>query len=152
MEFLAEIHTKVIHFPIAFLMLYPIVELLFLVTKKDFFSKTVFMFLVIGVICSFFAVLSGNQAFEVLKNISDKSKFLFNEHQTYANITVWYFTFLLVGRYFLFIRKKLNTNIVFVFLVLGIVGSFLVYQTGNYGGKFANQVHSEKYKSGSLIK
>ena len=62
MEFLASLHTKVIHFPIAFLMIYPVMELLFLVTEKEFYSKSAMMFLAIGVFGSFFAVLSGNQA------------------------------------------------------------------------------------------
>lgn len=151
MELLAEIHPKIIHFPIAFLILYPILELFYLITKKDFFSKSVFLFLIIGVVGSFFAVLSGNQAFEVIKNISSESKSLFNEHQTYANITVWYFTFLLSARYFLYIKKKLSTKIVIIFFVIGLIGSFMVYQTGNYGGKFAKQVQSEKFNSDSLI-
>lgn len=140
MEFLASIHTKVVHFPIAFLLLYPIMELLFLITGKNFFSKVSFVFLSIGVIGSFFAVLSGNQAFEFIKNWSDKGKDIFNQHQTYANLTVWFYSILLTGRYFLFIKKKLNRNFIMVLFFVSLFGSYVVYQTGNYGGKLAEQV------------
>jgi uncharacterized membrane protein len=140
MEFLASIHPKVVHFPIAFLMFYPVVELLFLITRKDFFTKTAMLFLAIGVIGSFFAVLSGNQAFEFVKNWNNEGKEIFGSHQTFANLTVWYFSALLVVRYFLFVKKKLNRTIISVIFVLALIGSYIVYQTGNYGGKLADQV------------
>lgn len=140
MEFLAGIHPKVVHFPIAFLMMYPLMELLFLFTRKDFFSKAAMLFLAIGVIGSFFAVLSGNQAFEFVKNWNDESKKIFSEHQTFANFTVWYFSVLLVVRYFLSVKKKLNRTIISVIFVLSLIGGYLVYQTGNYGGKLAEQI------------
>jgi uncharacterized membrane protein len=140
MEFLAGIHPKVVHFPIAFLMFYPLMELIFLFTRKDFFSKAALLFLTIGVIGSFFAVLSGNQAFEFVKNWNNEGKEVFSEHQTFANLTVWYFSVLLVVRYFLFVKKKLNHTIISVIFVLSLIGSYLVYQTGNYGGKLAEQI------------
>lgn len=146
MEFLAELHTKIIHFPIAFLMLYPIFEFLFLITKKDFYIKSAFIFLLIGVIGSFFAVLSGNQAFESVKNLV-LNKEIFYQHQLYANITVWFSTILLASRYFLYVKRKLNIKIIFVFLILSILGSYFVYQTGNYGGKFTKYIQSELNKS-----
>lgn len=140
MEFLASIHPKVIHFPIAFLMLYPLFELLFFFTRKEFFSKSAMLFLGIGVIGSFFAVLSGNQAFEVVKNWSNEGKNIFSSHQTFANLSVWYFTALLVVRYFLVIKKKLNRTTISVIFVLSFIGGYFIYQTGNYGGKLADQV------------
>ncbi|MCK7520140.1 MAG: hypothetical protein MZV64_21810 [Ignavibacteriales bacterium] len=69
MEFLAGIHPKVVHFPIAFLMLYPLMELIFIFTSKRFFSKAAMLFLAIGVIGSLLAVLSGNQAFEMVNEL-----------------------------------------------------------------------------------
>jgi uncharacterized membrane protein len=140
MEFLASIHTKVVHFPIAFLILYPMIELLFIITRKEFFSKTAIMFLLIGVIGSFFAVLSGNQAFEIVKNWNYQGREIFSIHQTFANLTVWYFSVLLVVRYYLFIKKKLNRITISVIFVLSLIGSYFVFQAGNYGGKLADHV------------
>ena len=139
MEFIAGIHTKIIHFPIAFLMLYPFVELLYFITRKEFFNKVAFLFLVIGVIAAFIAVLSGNQAFEMITDWSAKSREVFITHQDYANITVWYFTALLTLRYFIFIKKKLNRTLVAVFVLFALIGSYFVFQTGYYGGKVAHR-------------
>jgi uncharacterized membrane protein len=140
MEFLAGIHPKIVHFPIAFLMIYPVIELLFLFTRKEFFSKSAMLFLGIGLIGSFFAVLSGNQAFEVVKNWNNEGKEIFSSHQTFANLTVWYFSALLSLRYFLLIKKKLNSTIISVIFILSLLGFYFVYQTGHYGGKLADQV------------
>ena len=140
MEFLAGIHPKVVHFPIAFLMLYPLMELILFFTAKEFFSKAAMLFLAIGVIGSLFAVLSGNQAFELVTNWTDEGKEIFSSHQTFANLTVWYFLVLLVLRYFLFVKKKLNRQIISVIFVLSLLGGYFVYQAGNYGGKLADQV------------
>lgn len=139
MEFLAGIHTKTIHFPIAFLMFYPVTELLFLITRKEFFNKAALLFLTIGVVAAFFAVLSGNQAFGLIEDWSVKSKEVFNLHQNYANISIWYFTILLALRYFLFIKKKLNRTLIAVLFLLGLIGSYFVFQTGYYGGKVAHR-------------
>jgi len=140
MELLADIHPKIVHFPIAFLMLYPFMELVFLISVKDFFSKSAMLFLAIGVIGSFFAVLSGNQAFEVVENWNGEGKEIFSYHQLFANLTVWFFSALLIVRYILFIKKKLNRTIISVIFVLSLIGVYLVYQTGNYGGKLSDNV------------
>jgi len=145
MEYLASIHPKIVHFPIAFLMFYPFMELLFLFTGKEYFLKSAMLFLVIGVIGSFFAVLSGNQAFEFVKNWTNEGKEIFSSHQTFANLTVWYFSALLMLRYYLFIKKKLNRKIISVIFVLSLFGGYFVYETGNYGGRLADQVIYNKF-------
>ena len=139
MEFLADLHIKIIHFPIAFLMLYPVIELVFFTTRKDFFNKAAFLFLVIGVIAALIAVLSGNQAFENVKDWSVETREVFNLHQNFANISIWYFTVLLAVRYFIFIKKKLNRTLIAVFVLLALIGSYFVFQTGYYGGKVAHR-------------
>jgi uncharacterized membrane protein len=139
MEFLADIHTKVIHFPIAFLISYSVVEFIYLINQKDFFNKAAFLFLIVGVIGSVISVLSGNQAFELVKEWSDQSRNYFSEHQMYANITVWYYTALLFCRLFLFQKKRLTRFIVLILVILSLFGSYFVFQTGYFGGKFAHQ-------------
>lgn len=140
MEFLAQIHSKLVHFPIAFLMLYPVIELLYLITKKDFFNKIAFLFLVIGVVGAFFAVLSGNQAFEHESKWPGESKEIFNLHQTFANITVWSFTAILILRFTLHVKKKFTKMMMILFLLLALIGSYIVYQTGFYGGKLSKGI------------
>lgn len=137
MEFLAYLHPKIVHFPIAFLLMYPLMELLALVTKKEFYSKAASLFLIIGTLGAFFAVFTGNQAFSVIKNWGKDSLDIFNSHQTFANITMWFFTGLLVLRIYLTIKKKINQKTIIILFLLSLLGCYFVYQTGNYGGKLA---------------
>lgn len=139
MEFLADIHTKVIHFPIAFLISYSVVEFIYLINQGEFFNKSAFLFLIFGVLGSFISVLSGNQAFESVKEWSYESRYYFSEHQLYANITVWYYTALLFGRFFLFQKKRLTRFLVLILVFLSVLGCYFVFQTGYFGGKFAHQ-------------
>ena len=147
MEFLAEIHSKLIHFPIALLVIYPIIELLFFITNKVYFNKTSFLFLSIGVVSSFFAVLSGNQAFELITDWSTASKQIFEQHQYYANITVWFFTALLLVKFVLFKKYSSKRIIALILFLVSLAGLIAVYQTGHYGGLLAKEVMLDAGKS-----
>lgn len=139
MEFLANLHHKVIHFPIAFLMVYPLIEILALTTGKDFFVKSAGVFLLIGTLGSLAAVFTGNQAFTFIKEWQNDSLQVFDSHQTFASISVWYFTGLLILRTYLSIKKKLNKKILIVFVILSLIGAYLIFQTANYGGELAKE-------------
>lgn len=146
MEILAGLHEKVTHFPIAFLAVYPIMELIALVSKKEFFSKAAFLFLFIGVIGALIAVLTGNQAFTINDDWSKQSLKIFDQHEIYANITIWLFTALLILRYFFSVKRKLTNLIHFLILLAGLTGLYFIYQTGSYGGELVKS----KYRN-SLI-
>lgn len=135
MEFLATFHPKVIHFPIAFLMGYFLIELLGIVFKKEFLSKTAHLLLFLGVLGALAAVLTGNQAEEAFDYWNKQSAALVEEHKMYANLTLWYFTGLLVLRTFVAFRKKFIGIVQYVILVLALVGIYFVFQTGEHGGK-----------------
>lgn len=137
MEFLANLHPKIVHFPIAFLILYPLMDLLFLISKKDFYSKAALLFLTIGVIGALLAVLSGNQAYLASGNLDKESLTLFYSHQTFANLTVWYFAALLIVRVYIIVKNKLNFKIIILLFVLSLAGVYFALQAGSYGGKLA---------------
>lgn len=143
MEFLASIHPKIVHFPLAFLMLYPIMELFALITKKEFYSRAANLFLFIGTIGALLAVFTGNQAYTYIKDWQTDSLNIFNSHQTFATITMWYFSGILVLRLYLYLKKKLNRKTLFILFLLALLGSYFVYQTGNYGGQLAKNVIKE---------
>lgn len=147
MEFLAGLHGKIIHFPIALLIIYPIVEFAAFISRKDFFSKTALLFLFIGVLGAVVAALTGNQAFTLNQNLSDVSLDLFSNHELNANITLWLFTALLTTRYYLFVKKKLSLKFHFVILLIALSGMYFVYQTGHYGGELARQKMNDSYKN-----
>lgn len=138
MELLAGLHEKIVHFPIALLIVYPLVELIAIITKKDFFSKTAMLFLFIGVVAALGAVLTGNQSF-TFNEWSDEAMSIFQQHEINANITTWLFTALLVFRYFLVARKKLDLKFHLLILFISFAGIYFVYNTGSYGGELAKQ-------------
>ncbi|WP_290661758.1 MULTISPECIES: DUF2231 domain-containing protein [Ignavibacterium] len=139
MEFLAELHHKIIHFPIALLFIYPFIEAVSLFYKKEFFSFTSLIILLIGVVGSLAAVLTGNQALNSIKNWTPELYQLADTHYTNANIVVWLFTVVLFLRIYLQIKKKYQGKWKIILLILAFIGSYFVYQTGEYGGKTAHK-------------
>ncbi|MHB9014432.1 MAG: DUF2231 domain-containing protein, partial [Ignavibacteriaceae bacterium] len=65
MEFLAQLHPKIVHFPIALLSTYVLLEIIGVVFKRDFFSKAAHLILLLGVLGALAAVFTGNQAEDV---------------------------------------------------------------------------------------
>lgn len=135
MEFLAEFHPKVVHFPIALLLTYFLFEVLGVVLKKEFLFKAAHLLLLLGVIGALAAVLTGQQAEEAFEYWNRQSSDLLEEHEQYANITLWYFTALLLIRTIFTLSKTFAGVIQYVILVLAAVGAYFVFQTGDHGGK-----------------
>ena len=139
MEFLAGMHPIVIHFPIAFLSLYVIVEIAAIVSNKEFLQKSAYFILVIGVVMTVAAVLTGNQAEEMASRLQDGGNELIRNaienHEEFATITLWFFTGVLFFRTFIIIKKSFKKRIRYFLIPLVLLGGYLIYQTGNYGGK-----------------
>ncbi len=140
MELLADFHPFVVHFPIAFLTLYVIVEVLnsFLRLEKIRFLSSVLLF--VGVLACVGAVLTGNQAEHKVEKsydsrLTEEVTETIEEHESNATILLWYFTVLMVIR-FVFINKKNFSGIRKILItVLALVGLYFIFVTGNYGGK-----------------
>lgn len=138
MEYLAELHHKIIHFPIALLFIYPFIEFLSMFCKKDFFSFSSLIVLILGVIASLVAVLTGNQALHSIDKMNTELYHLAETHYTYANVVVWLFTAILFSRIYLQLKKKYEGKWKIILLLLAFAGCYFIYQTGEYGGKTAH--------------
>jgi uncharacterized membrane protein len=151
MEFLAEFHPRVVHFPIVLLLLYVLFETTGAVFKRDFFSKSAHLVLFLGVLAAIAAVLTGEQAHNVASSWEEKGAIIqfgaINDHEDYATITLWYFAALLVIRTFVTIKKKFTGNFKYIFVVLGLIGAYFVFQTGDHGGRLVY-----KYGIGTELK
>jgi len=133
-NFLADIHPKVVHFPVALLTTYAFLEIISIVSNKEFLSKSALLILCLGVMTAFFAVLTGNQAFVDFKFWTEESKALLSEHQTYATYLLW-FSLLVCGlRIFAVVKKKFIGFTKYLFILFALVIMFIVYQTGIHGG------------------
>ena len=133
-NFLAEIHPKVVHFPVALLTTYSILEIIGIVFNKEFITKSALLVLCLGVITSLFAVLTGNQAAANFVYWTDNSLALLNNHQSSATYLLWTSAIVCGLRIFAVVKKKFVGLIKYIFVVLAIVILFIVYKTGSYGG------------------
>ena len=137
MEFLAQLHPRIVHFPIAFFTLYLFFESFGVILKKDFLSKSAFLILIVGILTAIIAVLSGNQAQIAAKmllvNGSELNK-LIELHEEYATLTLFYFSAVLFLRTYLVIKKRFDGSLQYLFILLGLIGCYLIYTTGIHGG------------------
>ena len=139
MEFLASLHPKMVHFPIALLFAFSFLEITGNILKKESFTKAASIILVLGLLGAVAAVLTGNQADKVAEMLFDKDINIplgkISAHETFATYTLWYFTALFFLRLFVILKKKFNGLIKYSFVLLAIIGSVLVYLTGLKGGE-----------------
>ena len=138
-NFLAELHPKIVHFPIALLSTYAMFEILGILLKKEYINKCAFLLLCLGVIASFFAVLSGNDAFSAFQLWTKESTAVLNEHQKYATFLLWFSLIICALRFLLTLKKKFNGYKKLMFLIFSLFILFLVYKTGEHGGKLVSK-------------
>lgn len=139
MEFLANLHPIVIHFPIVLFIAYFAAEVGSLIIGKEWLNKLTVILLGAGVFFSVLSVLTGNQAYEIIKPVLRAKQAFIEEaivkHEQLATLTLWYFFALLIFRVYLLIKKHFSHNWKIVFCILSLLGVFLVVQTGLLGGK-----------------
>ncbi|MBK8943818.1 MAG: DUF2231 domain-containing protein [Ignavibacteriae bacterium] len=138
MEFLADKHPLVIHFPIAFLIFYTFMEILSQFLKNDLSKKITYLFLLFGVWGGIAAVLTGNMEFQLItqnKTISENIIYEISEHEFYATLTMWFFFILLIVKTYLILKKKNQSKFSFLFIIFAVIGFYLIYNTSKIGGR-----------------
>jgi uncharacterized membrane protein len=133
-SFLGDIHPKVIHFPVALLTTYSLLEIVGIVFKKEFILKSALLILCLGVVTAFFAVLTGNQASADFNFWTDESSVLLGEHQSYATYLLWLSVLVCGFRIFVVLKKRFSGITKYLFILFALMILFLVYQTGMHGG------------------
>jgi uncharacterized membrane protein len=134
---MAELHPLIVHFPIALLSLYIVLEILTYFIKQDSLNHFTTWILLAGIIMAVNAVLTGNQAEQVASPYLGNTpglKEAVETHEEFATFTLWYFLFLLVVRYFLMQKKKMTRLFKSVLIILALCGGILIFQTGITGG------------------
>ncbi len=148
-SFLGDIHPNVVHFPVALLTTYSLLEIIGIFFKKEFISKSALLILCLGVVTAFFAVLTGNQAFANFLFWTGESKALLNEHQTYATYLLWLSVLVCGFRIFAVLKKRFSGITKYLFILFALMILFLVYQTGIHGGDLVKKygIGTEIYNS-----
>ena len=138
MEALAELHPFFVHFPIALFLFYALVETWGAFSKKEYFGNSALILLLLVVITSVLAALTGNQAEAIISEFVESNtsipKELIEQHETFATLSIWYFILLLGLRFYFVVKKKFEGKIKYIFIVLAIIGCGLILVTGKLGG------------------
>ena len=136
MNFLAELHPLVIHFPIAFLFLFVGLEITSLFLKKDYLKNISHLLLLISVIALIAAVFSGNQSMQLVTGEISSNDILtqMEAHEQFATITLWYYFALLMFRTYLFVNKKFESMLQYLFVIFAVFGLYFIFTTAKLGG------------------
>ncbi|MCX7612236.1 MAG: hypothetical protein N2043_11675 [Ignavibacterium sp.] len=146
----STLHEKVIHFPIAFLVLYPFVEIFYLIKKTELGEKLSFIFLVIGLLGIFFALFTGNLTLNKFSHLSIKELEIVNLHIDFATNSTFLVSIIFLLK--IYFRRKIP-NKIFIHLtivILSIIVLILIFKVGEYGGNLEetlikqNQQHQLK--------
>ncbi len=161
-EFLSSLHPKMVHFPVALLFTAGFLELIAMVCRKKFIENAALLLLILGVVSSIAALLTGEQAAlqakELMEVNSPAYKFYLSEiqkHEDSATLVVWIFTFLLLLRGWMFIKITVRRQIVrssglikIISAVLVLTGFYFLYLTGELGGRlvYKHGIGTELFK------
>lgn len=91
-----------------------------------------------GLLSAVIAVLTGNQAYEVLKSLENDRKNIYeyevNLHELFATLSLWLFTALFFFRVYISNKKNLYTNYKYIISIFALIGAALILIAGYYGG------------------
>ncbi len=129
------LHPQIVHFPIAFLLLAALVELSNLYLNRRPVSRFALVLLIIGTIGAFAAVQSGENSEDKVEQVLPETRNLLEEHEEAGNRVMWFFIAVSVLKIVLTALKieALPWRIVLSLLLL--IGAFLLYRAGHYGGQ-----------------
>lgn len=147
MNLLSDLHPSVVHFPVALLVTYALLEIIGIFFKKNFISNTALLLLILGAIGAFFAVLTGNEAAESYRYWNNQSSNVLDSHKLFATLTVWFSAAAAAVRFVLYNKKKFDGWLKYIFAVFAIALLFLIYSTAKRGGEM-----TYKYGIGTEIK
>ena len=134
---MTDYHPITVHFPIAFLAVYIVSEIIYTFYNKDFVNYLSFILLVTGVIGGIASVITGNIEYQILQSnpaITQSHFDIIDRHSDFATYTMWYFMGILIFRVFL-LRIKNKSRIQYIFIIFVIIGGCLLYETAEIGGK-----------------
>ena len=131
-------HPIFVHFPIAFILLYILIEIINLFPKNVELEKFSLGVLLLAIIGGILSVITGNLSYQehiINESISQLHLDLIEKHELLASLTLWYYFFLLVVRVYFFLKKKNEPIMRYLFTIFAVGGGYLLYNAAALGGK-----------------
>ncbi|MBD3225371.1 MAG: DUF2231 domain-containing protein [Caldithrix sp.] len=128
-------HVQLIHFPIAFLLLAALMAVVQLIYFRTSISRFILLLLVLGTVSAFFAVRSGESASEKVKKTLPGTEQVLEQHEENGERVLWIFTLTTMLKLVLIGIKRDNRQWNSIVVVFMILGTFLIYRTGYFGGQ-----------------
>lgn len=131
-----NIHPMIVHFPVVLLMIAVLFDIIGLFsTKFDWIKKSSLLLFFLGTIAAVIAFLTGRAASDGL-NIPINVVTAVNDHADWAEVTLWFFSIYTIIRLLIvFFFKSLKKVIVIPVVLIGLLGIYFLYQTGDHGAK-----------------
>ena len=138
---LAEVpfHPQLVHFPIAFLLLSFIFDLVGAARNSDKWNQFGGFILLLAILSAFAALQSGESAEEMLKPMSDSLHEAVEKHENLASTTFFFILVLGIFRGWLQLKGMFNSWLRWVYVILIGAGVFMILRVGNLGGKLVYQ-------------
>lgn len=137
------IHPMIVHFPIALLTTFVLLEILWFIFRKDWIKNSSVLTLFIGLISVIPTLLSGEASAEAIENMQQVAE-LVKSHETFAKLTGLTFLIVFIIKVVLMRTGKLNFKTNLIPFILSLVGIYFLIQTGLRGGELV-------YKHGAGI-
>jgi len=136
-----DLHPQIVHFPIVLIIVSFFLHLIQVIWKKNETSFLGFSFAAAGLIFGFITAITGEKAEETAEAIGI-SKFhnAIENHENFANLTIWLLLPLVIGWAFFLIKKGKNRAIDLLILVLLLFLASTVIYTGHLGGKLVYEL------------
>jgi uncharacterized membrane protein len=130
----SHLHSMIVHFPIALLLVAFLSDLAGIIFKRDFFTKAGLFMMLLGTGGLVAAYLSGDFASEGLTE-AGPLKMAIERHEDAAAITLWIMIATVVVRLGLVAFRRYAGALRWIPLALFLVGVLSVARTGYYGGE-----------------
>jgi uncharacterized membrane protein len=129
---LNHLHPMIVHFPVALIVVGFLLELLYLLFKKEFcLTKAGFYLMILGTLGAIAAFLTGEFFTTELTGNAGQVQ---ETHELFAIITMITMIIATLIRVYLFTKNKETTSLKWIVFSLYAVGAMMVGITGFFGG------------------
>ena len=128
-----DIHSLIVHFPIALLVVGVICDAIGIFNQRDFLLKTGYLLFSLGALTAIVAALTGDSAAELAQHI-DNIAIDLDDHDTLGTVTTLLAVAITLIRTHLNFKKQFTGTIRYIYLILALIVAGLVCTAGYTGG------------------